>query len=288
LAIAAATVGRDGGPALGWLYLAQADHYIGDVANQIHTLQAIYPFFFDAKIESYKEELRSLGGHLRSRPDFVTIGIGIIKNHHLPAENLWSKRVFAAVSSGGPPEVSAGLEAIRAGDAALEQALDARKLRPADEFGRAITEEVIAASCREGGEVYEAIRELAVPALSRVGGAYDPPQDPDAFLRPDPEAGTLAKFYRLEAAGFARAGSALRWHARLYASALDAARGPSTTGDDARHAVFVAAARRLVTNQVALAAQAEARLAAWKPTPPASETIDWMVPAILAGLLVLL
>lgn len=283
LAIAAATVGRDGGPALGWLFLAQADHYIGDVANQIHTLQAIYPFFFDAKIESYKEELRSLGGLLRSRPDFVTIGIGIIKNHHLLTENLWSKRILAAVSTGGPPGVAAGLAAIRGGDAALEQALDARKLSPQSEFGRAIAEEVIAASCREGGEVYEAIRELAKPELSRVGGNYDMGLDPDAFLRADPEPGTLEKFYRLEAAGFARAGSALRWHARLYASALEQARG----GDDARQAVFVAAARRLVADQLALAAQAEARLSAWKPKPPQAETINWMVPGGLAVLLLL-
>src|SRR5262249_62102543 len=113
-----------------------------------------------------------------------------IKNHHLLAEGLWSKRVLAALSGGGPPEVAAGLQAIHAGDAALEQALDARKLKPTDEFGRAIAEEVIAASCREGGEVYEATRELAVRDLSRVGGDYDADKDPDAFLRADPEPGT--------------------------------------------------------------------------------------------------
>src|SRR5262249_53778669 len=91
LALCATALGK---PGLGYLSLGQADHYIGDVANQIHTVQAVYGFFYDAKIESYKEELRSLGGLLRSRPDFVTIGVGIIKNHHLLSEDLWSKRVL--------------------------------------------------------------------------------------------------------------------------------------------------------------------------------------------------
>ena len=268
---------REGGQALAWLYLAQADHYIGDVANQIHTLQAIYPFFFDAKIESYKEELRSMGGLLRSRPDFVTIGIGIIKNHHLLAENLWAKRVLA-----GGPDVAPALDAIRTGDAALEQALDARKVGLGDEFGRAIAEEVIVASCREGGEVYEAIRELAVPALSRVGGNFDDGMDPDAFLRSSPEAGTVEKFYRLESAGFARAGSALRRHARLFAAALDRAR----SSDESRKATFDASAQRLIRSQLALAAQAEARLATWVPRAPQREAIDWLVPGVAAAVLV--
>src|SRR5262249_44085957 len=114
------------------------------------------------------------------------------------------------------------------------------------------------------------------------GGDCGADQDPAAFLGADRGRGTPAKFSRLEPAGFARAGPALRWHARLYESALDPARG----GEEPRRAVFVAAARRLVANQLALAAQAEARLAAWKPKPPAAETINWMVPAILAGLLV--
>src|SRR5262249_18679449 len=125
LALCAATLGRPGGVALGWLFLGQADHYIGDVANQIHTLQAVYGFFYDAKLESYKEELRSLGGLLRSRPDFVTIGIGIIKNHHLLVENLWAKRVFEAVGGRARPRGRAALHAIGAGRRASAPAPDA-------------------------------------------------------------------------------------------------------------------------------------------------------------------
>jgi hypothetical protein len=283
LAVCAATVGTDGGPALGWLFLAHADHYIADVANQIHTLQAVYGFFFDAKIESYKEELRSLGGLLRSRPDFVTIGIGIIKNHHFLVEQLWSKRVFEAVAGHGRPGIAAALDAIAAGDGSLEQALDARHVGPGDEFGRAIAEEVVAASCREGGEVYDAIRDVAVRDLSRVCDRssnrapscdYAEGMDPDESLRPDPDPATLAKLYRLEGAGFARAGSALRRHARLYVAELTRARG----GEEARRAVFAAAAQRLVQNQLGLLEQAEQRLAGYQPRPPRVEQIDWPVP----------
>jgi hypothetical protein len=270
LALCAAALGR---PALGFLFLGAADHYIGDVANQIHTLQAVYGFFYDAKLESYKEELRSLGGLLRSRPDFVTLGIGIIKNHHLLVENLWAKRVLAG-------QVPAALEAIASGDAALERALDARALAPDGEAGRAIAEEVIAASAPEGGAVYDTIRALAVRELSRIGGDYDMGLDPDAFLRKDPPAGALETLYRLETAGFARAGSALRRHARLYLAALDRGGEP--------RAVFDAAARRLIADQLALLDAADTRRAVYAPRPPVVETVNWMVPGGLALVLALL
>jgi len=57
-------------------------------------------------------------------------------------------------------------------------------------FKWAVAEEMIAASAPEGGEGYGTIRELALPGLSKVGGDYGMGQDPDAFLRPDPAAGT--------------------------------------------------------------------------------------------------
>jgi hypothetical protein len=276
LALCAATSGTSGGPALGWLYLAQAHHYVADVANQIHTLQAIYGFFVDAKIESYKQELWSLGGVLRSRPDFVTIGIGIIKNHHLLAENLWAKRVFEAIGGAQLPAVSAGIDRITTGDDALAAALAARKLGPDGSFGQAITEEVIEASCREGGAVYEVIRDLAISDLSRVGGDYDMGKDPDRYLRAGVDAEKLGRFYALEAAGFARAGLALRTHVALYRAAL---------ASGARETVFARSAERLVATRMAARTEAEARAAAYQPKPPAHETINWVVPSgALVGL----
>jgi hypothetical protein len=286
LAICATTLGTEGGPTLGWLYLGNAHHYIEDVANQIHTLQAIYDFFFDAKVESWKEEARSLGGLLRSRPRFVTIGVQIITNHHLLAENLFAKRVREATAAGGtaPPLVGAALQAIERGDGALEQALDARRFGPDDEFARAIAEEVIEASSREGADVYRLIRELVKKEMSRVGGKYVEGSDPDGYLRKHPDAQTLERFYRLQGAGFARAGSALRRHVLLYRAAVD----PARTDDARRRARFEASARRLVANQMSFLAAGDARLAKYVPEPPEKESINWWVPGGAVAVLMLI
>src|SRR5262249_14097626 len=47
LALVAAARGGERDP-LAWLFLGHAHHYLEDVCNQIHTLQAIYDFFYDA------------------------------------------------------------------------------------------------------------------------------------------------------------------------------------------------------------------------------------------------
>jgi hypothetical protein len=278
LAVCAATLGSEGGVALGWLYLGNAHHYLEDVANQIHTLQAIYDFFFDAKLESWKEEARSLGGLLRSRPRFETIGIQIITNHHLLAENLFAKRVREADA-----RVAGALQAIEQGDGALEQALDARRVGPEDPFARVIAEEVIEASSREGADVYRLIRALAKRELSRVGGRYEDEADPDAYLSPNPDAQTLERFYRLQAAGFARAGSALRRHVQLWRAVVE----PARADEAARRARFDASARRLVAAQLAFLEASEARLAEYVPQPPEKQSINWLVPGGLAGVLAL-
>ncbi|HEX8950640.1 MAG TPA: hypothetical protein VF945_02290, partial [Polyangia bacterium] len=71
-----------GGHRLALTLAGAAAHHLEDVANQIHTVQVgIYAFFVDAKIESIKEDLASVGGLLRARPSFVSIGIDIISNH---------------------------------------------------------------------------------------------------------------------------------------------------------------------------------------------------------------
>jgi hypothetical protein len=275
LAILAATLGRPGGAALGWIYLGHAHHYIQDVANQIHTLQAIYPFFFDAKLQSYKEELLSLGGLIRSRKDFVGIGIDIIGNHHVLAENLFAKRVAEALAGGPTPAgIADALAAIGRGDGGLEQALDARRIGPDDPFGRLIAEEVIEASSREGGEVYELVRDLVKRRYSKAGITFTDGADPDAALRKELDQEKLDRFYRLQAAGFARAGSALRRHVRLFESAVESARA----SEDARVARFNATAQRLITTQLAYLDERDARLASFVPKAPPSHRINWLVP----------
>jgi hypothetical protein len=232
---------------------------VEDVANQIHTLQAVYPFFRDAKIESWKENALSLWGLLRPRPGFEEIGLGIIKNHHLFLEDLWGARVTDA-AAGRPvaPGVLAGLAALDAGDPDEEAALDALRLDPTGPFTRAITEQLIEVSSHEGADVYLAARDVANPRLSRARYVYAA-GTADAEVRDAPDPARLARFYELEARGFARAASAIRRHVRLLEEAV--ARGDRSPAD--RAALRDAVLARLVASRLAARDAAEARLAAW-------------------------
>ncbi len=259
VALAAATSGAPGGGALGSVWLGASHHYMEDVANQIHTLQAVYPFFVDAKIESWKENLFSLWGWLRPRPGFEEIGIGIIKNHHLFLEDLWGARVTeAAEGRSAVPGAVAGLTALAAGDVGEEAALDALRLDPAGPFARRIAAQVVESSSREGGEVYLAAREIARPRLSKAGYVYQA-ATADAELRPSPDPVQLDRFYALETRGFARAASAVRRHVRLFDE--EVARAGRSEED--RLAVREGALRRLVADRMAARDAEEARRAAW-------------------------
>ncbi|MEI7704602.1 MAG: hypothetical protein WCK73_08375 [Deltaproteobacteria bacterium] len=259
VALAAATSGTPGGRALGLVWLGAAHHYMEDVSNQIHTLQAVYPFFRDAKIESWKENLFSLWGLLRPRPGFEEIGLGIIKNHHLFLEDLWGARTADAVAElPGGAGAQAGLAALARGDAEEERALDALRLDPAGPFARAIAEQVIDASSLEGAEVYLTARELARPRLSRARYVYQA-ATADAELRPSPDPAQLARFYELEAKGFGRAASAIRRHVLLYDQ--ETARAARSEAD--RVAVRDAVLRRLVADRMDARDAEDSRLASW-------------------------
>jgi hypothetical protein len=264
LALAAATSGTPGGRALSLVHLGAAHHYVEDVANQIHTLQAVFPFFVDAKLQSWKEDLLSLWGLLRPRPGFVEIGLGIIKNHHLFLEDLWGARSFdAALGRPAPAGARAGLEALAKGDAAFEARLDARRIDPAGPFGQEIAEELVEVSSHEGAEVYLAARDVARSRLSRSRYVYQA-GTADAELRPDADPARLEQFYALEARGFARAASAVRRHVALFEEQVARA----AASPDARGAVRDAALRRLVADRLAALDAQEARLAAWLAARP--------------------
>jgi hypothetical protein len=263
LALVAAARGGERDP-MAWLFLGHAHHYLADVCNQIHTLQAIYDFFYDAKIESFKEEFFTLGGLVRPRRGFVSIGIDIIGNHHLLSEDLWSKRVLEAKI----PEVQAALDGLAHGDDKLEQQLG--KVTGPD-FARAMTEIVVDASSFEGGAAYQAIRELAVRRLSRAGEKFDDGMDPDESVRPDADKLAFAHYYQLQAAGFARAGTALRRHVAAF-----------------RAAIGTNAAERLVATQLAALDEREARLAGYTPRAPEQAQVNWIVPGGLFSALILL
>jgi hypothetical protein len=241
-----------GGQRLALTHAGAAAHHIEDVANQIHTVQVgIYAFFVDAKIESIKEDLASVGGLLRPRPSFVSIGIDIISNHHVLAEALYAKHLL----NPNDPVATRTLAPIAA-------AAKASACRPG--FGRAIAEKLIDQSSYEGPKVYEAIRAAAQRRWSRAGQHFDDNEDPDAALRPDVD---LTGFFDLEVTGARRALVALGdWWASYDACA--------SADDDAVRSL----AETLVRERLDALDAAEARARMYTPKPPDASQRNWWIP----------
>ncbi|HWE27062.1 MAG TPA: hypothetical protein VHB97_03625 [Polyangia bacterium] len=253
------------GQRLALTHAGAAAHHIEDVGNQIHTVQVgIYAFFVDAKIESIKEELASVGGLLRARPSFVSIGIDIISNHHLLAEALYAKHLL---NTNDP--VAARTLAPLAAAAPKPSAC-------APGFGRAIAEKVIDQSSYEGPQVYAAIRAAAQRRWSRVGQHFGDDDDPDSALKPGVD---LGAFFDLEVTGARRALAALGdWWADFDAcSALD---------DDSARAL----AETLVRERLDALDAAEARARMYTPKPPDANRRNWWIPIgyVVAFLVVVL
>ena len=257
LAILAARL--PGGERLALTHAGAAAHHLEDVANQIHTVQiGIYDFFVDAKIESIKEELRSVGGWLRPRPSFVSIGIDIISNHHVLAEGLYAKHLLA------PNDPVAAETAAAPADDKLAAAYAAVAPGCAPNFGYTLATTLIDRSSYEGPEVYRAIRAVAQRRWSRAGQHFGETDDPDAALKPQAD---LRAFYRLEAAGARRALQTLdAWWAHF---------GACSTLDADGEAQL---AETLVRQRLDSLDAAEARAAEWKPSAPSREVRNNYVP----------
>jgi hypothetical protein len=254
-----------GGERLALTHAGAAAHHIEDVANQIHTVQVgIYAFFVDAKIESIKEELASVGGLVRPRPGFVSIGIDIISNHHVLAEALYAKHLMT------PSDPVAARTLAPLATAA------AKPTACAPGFGRAIAERVIDQSSYEGPKVYEAIRNAAQRRWSHVGQHFGENDDPDAALRPGAD---LGGFFDLEVTGARRGLAALAdWWA-----GFDACK---TLDDDGARAL----AETLVRERLDALDAAEGRARMYTPKPPDASRRNWWIPIgyVLALLVVVL
>ena len=254
-----------GGQRLALTHAGAAAHHLEDVANQIHTVQVgIYEFFVDAKIESIKEELASVGGLLRPRPGFVSIGIDIISNHHILAEALYAKHLL----SPSDPVATRTLAPLDAG------APKPSSCTPA--FARAIADKLIDQSSYEGPQVYRAIRTAAQRRWSRVGQHFGDNDDPDAALRPGAD---LAGFFDLEVTGARRALVALGdWWAGFDAcSKLDDAGARSLT-------------EALLRARLDALDAAEGRARMYTPKPPDKSQRNWWIPIgyVVAFLVVIL
>ncbi|MCU1277112.1 MAG: hypothetical protein JWM53_658 [bacterium] len=247
------------GQRLALTHAGAAAHHLEDVANQIHTVQVgIYEFFVDAKIESIKQDLLSVGGLLRARPSFISIGIDIISNHHVLAESLYAKHLLS------PNDPVALATANAPDDAELQHALDAVRPSCASGFGRSIADALIERSSHEGPEVYRAIRGVAQHRWSRAGQHFGDNDDPDAAIKPEAD---TSRFFALEATGARRATQTLgAWWARF--------RGCATLDDTATGAL----AEQLVRERLDALDAAEARARIYTPKPPDASQRNWWVP----------
>jgi hypothetical protein len=263
LAVLAQPAGVTEADRLALVLAAAAAHHIEDVANQIHTVQVgLYDFFVDAKLESIKEELRSVGGLARPRPTFVSIGIGIIANHHTLLEALFSKHLFAA----GDRVATSTEQAPR--DPQLGTTLDGLPTGCSPGFGRAITAALIDRSSYEGAPVYAAIRAVADRDMSRVGHHFEDGDDPDRFIRAGAD---LGQFFDLQVRGARRSDQALEAWWKRFAACGASDRTPF--------------AETLIRNRLDALDAADARAKAFVPQPPAKPEITWWVPSLYAVLL---
>jgi hypothetical protein len=223
--------GLQGSEMLSYLYGGNALHYIADVGNQIHTLQAgIEQFYSDATYDYWWGRLKTLFGLLGSTPSRNSIGIDILTNHHTLSEKLFQvelQRAYRFDSLGQKdsisPSMQGALAGLRNGDPMFKRVLDglilgnaAKKWYPA--YGSLIASALIDSSYREGAEVYRLIREIAVPSLHKAGVVIDFDTIPDArvweYVRPlaDPKIqAALDTFNIVEGRGLARVHDAVNW-----------------------------------------------------------------------------
>jgi hypothetical protein len=246
------------GQRLSLVLAGAAAHHLEDVANQIHTVQVgLYDFFVDAKLQAIQEDLLSVGGVLRPRPGFVSIGLDIISNHHLLAESLYQKHLLREDDPVGKQTAAAPA------DDELTRAFAQVPAGCTHGFGRALAEALIDRSSYEGPEVYKEIRRAAQGRWSHAGVHFTEQDNPDEALR---ENADLTRFYQLEATGARRAIQTLEaWWTRF-----EACRTIDATAEDAL-------AEALVSDRLDALDASEARRRMWTAQAPAQEARNWWV-----------
>ncbi len=231
LAYIALLSGQPGSEMLSYLYGGNAMHYIADVGNQIHTLQAgIEQFYSDATFDYWWGRLKTVFGLLGSTPSRNSIGLDILTNHHTLSEKLFQvelQRAWRFDSLGRPDSIPVSMRGalvgLRTGDPMFKRVLDAAILRNAQKswyppIGSLIASTLIDSSFEEGAEIYRLIREIAVPELHKAGVVVDFDTIPDAkvwdYIRPlsDPKIqAALDTFNVDEGHGLARVHDAVSW-----------------------------------------------------------------------------
>lgn len=199
-------------PALAALFAGNAFHYLGDVANQIHTIQVgIYDFFVDATLEFWKLNFLRLGGLLGPVMERNQIGIDIIGSHHTWLEEMFRISVQRALA--GKPL-----------DPALSEVEDLFRADPQSEAAwatlpatgpmlRELCDRIILLGNVEGPAIYALARRLTKSDLRRAGVNFDFSDQTDervlAYLAAGANPRELARLFTLEKLGTRRAATAM-------------------------------------------------------------------------------
>ena len=261
-----------GGHGAQWLEAVLAGaglHFVEDVANQIHTVQiGLYDFFVAAKLQFWKRSLLTGGGYLGELRAWTTVGVDILRNHHVGSERILKAEVLAALAGGAAsPAIQGALATFRTDDPDL---LDGFACGP--DFAVRLTDRIIRASAPEGSELYRLSAEILIPDL-RTYGVRLPDDDHNMvpWMRDLADSATRASLdamLALQAKGFPRIGTALR----AYMGCLR---------DDTRTAPEIM--RSLLDRQLPALAAAEARRAAYLADPPEDAADSIRSPGWLLG-----
>jgi hypothetical protein len=193
LSYLAALGGGPGSDMLSALYAGTAMHYVADVGNAIHTLQAgIKDFYSDATMQYWLGRLKTVFGLLGSTPSRNSIGIDILTNHHTLSEALFQVQLREAIrlDSAGKkdsisPAMNEALNRFRRGDDGFRRVLTSLLVSNARKvsyplYGSLITGAVIDSSFEDGATIYRLIRTVAVPSLRKAGVRVDFDTIPEA------------------------------------------------------------------------------------------------------------
>lgn len=249
LALIARSLPGRAGRALAAYFAGNALHHLGDLANQIHTVQVgLYDFVFDAKIESLKENIFTLWGLTGKREGLKKIALGILSNHHYLSEAVFAREFKKALERDPDSKATGALAALSVDDPEFRKELEKAVASSGGQaFGRVLAETLIRASVVEGSEIYRLTRTFAVRSLSRRGVHFSPEGDPLPFLRKDdPEAReAMEKFFELQTKAMARLGTVMRvWRERFEAAPASAGDGAIARLVPERLAYLEAAAKR--------------------------------------------
>jgi len=285
-------------PAARWLELTwtgAAFHHIQDTANTLHTLQVgSFDYFVMATRHQVLGDLWTLGGLLGPRRSLRTIGIRLLRDHHVFAEELWARRVRNELARmnerDANSEANGFLSSIRLDDPAFLSYLEKASREGASrashaDFARRITLALAVVGGPEGAQVYDQAWQLANSELKGARGPHSEassneagPQpsiesQPERFLRPQPWSveytELVGEFYELQLKGMRRAGTAMRLWRRLHRQV-----SREELGDRRVMA-------RWITERLAEDRARSERRGRWTPSPPMELGLDLRVPGIV-------